>query len=63
MEETHLQETQLEHDPIFRTEIDWEVSVQKLDKVINDVCEEYIKDGHPYYAKILRIHWRNILKG
>mgnify|MGYP003134428265 FL=1 len=63
MEEIHLQETQLEHDPIFRTDISWQESVQKIETVLNDVCSEYEKDGHPYYADVLRIHWRRILKG
>ena len=45
MEEIHLQETQLEHDPIFRTDLSWQESVQKIEAVLNDVCSEYEKDG------------------
>tara|TARA_R110002020_G_scaffold147635_1_gene323125 strand:+ start:43 stop:234 length:192 start_codon:yes stop_codon:yes gene_type:complete len=63
MQESHLQETQLEHDPIIKEEINWDHAVQKVESVINDVCKEYEKDGHPYYADSLLKYWRRILKG
>ena len=63
MEEIHLQETQLEYEPIYRTDIPWQQAVQKIETVINDVCKDYEKDGHSYYADVLRLHWRRILKG
>jgi|TARA_E500000178_G_C16593369_1_gene561364 hypothetical protein len=63
MEDNHLQETQLEHDPIFRSDISWKQAVQKIETVLNDVCKDYEKDGHPYYADSLRTYWRRILKG
>ena len=63
MEEIHLQETQLEYDPIHRTDVSWEQAVTKIENILNDVCSEYEKDGHPYYADVLRLHWRRILKG
>ena len=53
MEESQLQETQLEHDPIMKEDITWNQAVQKIESVINDVCREYEKDGHPYYADSL----------
>ncbi len=63
MEENQLQETQLEHDPIMKEDITWNQAVQKIESVINDVCREYEKDGHPYYADSLLKYWRRILKG
>ena len=63
MQESHLQETQLEHDPIIKEEINCDHAVQKVESVINDVCKEYEKDGHPYYADSLLKYWRRILKG
>ena len=63
MEESQLQETQLEHDPIMKEDITWNQAVQKIESVINDVCREYEKDGHPYYADSLLKYWRRILKG
>lgn len=63
MEENNLQETQLEHDPILKENINWDQAVQKIETVINDVCKEYEKDGHPYYAESLLKHWRRVLKG
>ena len=63
MEEIHLQETQLEYESIHRKDIPWEQAVTKIENVLNDVCSEYEKDGHPYYADSLRHHWRRILKG
>ena len=63
MEESQLQETQLEHDPIMKEDITWDQAVQKIESVINDVCREYEKDGHPYYADSLLKYWRRILKG
>ena len=63
MEEIHLQETQLEHEPIIKEEVTWEQAVQKIETIINDLCNEYDKDGHPYYSESLRKHWRRILKG
>jgi hypothetical protein len=63
MEEIHVQETQLEHDPIIKEEVTWEQAVTKIETIINDLCEEYDKDGHPYYSETLRNHWRRILKG
>ena len=63
MEEIHLKETHLEHEPIFREDITWNQAVCKVEKVINDVCKEYEKDGHPYYSDVLLRHWRRILKG
>ena len=58
-----LQETQLEHEPIIKEEVTWEQAVQKIETIINDLCNEYDKDGHPYYSESLRKHWRRILKG
>ena len=63
MEESQLQETQLEHDPIMKEDITWNQAVQRIESVINDVCREYEKDGHPYYADSLLKYWRRILKG
>ena len=63
MEESQLQETQLEHDPIMKEDITWNQAVQKIESVINDVCREYEKDGHPYYADSLLKYWRRVLKG
>ena len=62
-EEIHVQETQLEHDPIIKEEISWEQAVTKVETVLNDVCKEYEKDGHHYYGDTLMKHWRRILKG
>jgi hypothetical protein len=56
-------ETQLEHDPLIREEISWQTAVTKVESVINDICLEYDKDGHPYYSEALRKYWRRILKG
>ena len=63
MEEINVQETQLEHDAIIKEEISWEDAVTKVEFVINDICAEYDKDGHPYYSETLRKYWRRILKG
>jgi len=63
MEEIHLQETHLEHEPIIKQEVTWEQAVQKMETIINDLCSEYDKDGHSYYSDSLRQHWRRILKG
>jgi len=63
MENNHLKETQLEHDPIIKEDITWDQAVQKVEAVINDVCKEYEKDGHPYYSETLLKYWRRILKG
>ena len=63
MEKIHEQETQLEHDPIIKEEISWKTAVAKVEIVLNDVCREYEKDGHPYYGDTLMKHWRRILKG
>ena len=35
--ETHIQETQLHHDPIIKEEISWEQAVGKIETVLNDV--------------------------
>tara|TARA_A100001015_G_C15029826_1_gene732573 strand:+ start:161 stop:421 length:261 start_codon:yes stop_codon:yes gene_type:complete len=61
--ENYPQETQLEHEPIMKEDITWNQAVQKIESVINDVCREYEKDGHPYYADSLLKYWRRILKG
>ena len=58
-----IQETQLEHDAIIKEEVSWEDAVTKVEFVINDICAEYDKDGHPYYSDTLRKYWRRILKG
>ena len=63
MEKIYEQETQLEHDPIIKEEISWEQAVTKVETVLNDVCQEYEKDGHHYYGDALMKHWRRILKG
>tara|TARA_S200002703_G_scaffold141193_1_gene132884 strand:- start:517 stop:708 length:192 start_codon:yes stop_codon:yes gene_type:complete len=63
MEETHLQETQLEYEPIIKDEITWEQAVQKIEIILNDLCSEYDKKGHPYYSEALRQYWRRVLKG
>jgi|TARA_R100000458_G_C8242869_1_gene221448 hypothetical protein len=63
MQESNLQETQLEHDPILKENISWDQAVQKIETVLNDVCKEYEEDGHPYYAESLLKHWRRVLKG
>jgi len=62
-EPINVQETQLEHEPIIKKEISWKTSVSKIEVIINDICEEYEKDGHPYYSETLRNHWRRVLKG
>lgn len=63
MEKIHEQETQLEHDPIIKEEISWEQAVTKVETVLNDVCQEYDNDGHPYYGDALMKCWKRILKG
>ena len=62
-EPINVQETQLQHKPIIKEEISWKTAVSKIEVIINDICEEYDKDGHPYYSETLRKHWRRILKG
>jgi|TARA_E500000178_G_C16705763_1_gene610374 hypothetical protein len=63
MQENNLKETQLEYDPIIKEEITWDQAVQKIETVINDVCKEFEKEGHPYYSHSLLKYWRRILKG
>jgi len=63
MQENHLKETQLEYDPIIKEEVTWDQAVQKIETVINDVCKEFEKEGHPYYSDSLLKYWRRILKG
>jgi hypothetical protein len=63
MQEYHRQETHLEHEPIIKEDITWDHAVQKIETIINDVCKEYEKDGHPYYATSLLKYWRRVLKG
>ena len=62
-EPINVQETQLEHEPIIKEEVSWKTSVSKIEDVLNDVCREYEKDGHPYYGDALMKYWRRILKG
>ena len=49
--------------PIIKEEISWKTAVSRIEIIINDICEEYDKDGHPYYSETLRNHWRRVLKG
>ena len=57
MEEIHLQETQLEHEPIIKEEVTWEQAVQKIETIVNDLCKRLIieLDKHPDYLLSDRI--------
>jgi len=56
--------TYLEHPPIIQeNQIDWEMAVIKVSKVIEDTCKEYDDKGHPYYSEFLRQAFQRIVKG
>ena len=41
----------------------WDEAVSKVARVIEDVCRDYEKDGHPYYSNFLREAFQRLLKG
>lgn len=56
--------TYLEHPPIIQeNQIDWEMAVMKVSRVIEDTCKEYEEQGHPYYSTYLREALHRIIKG
>lgn len=56
--------TYLEHPPIIQeNQIDWEMAVIKVSKVIEDTCKEYDANGHPYYSDYLRQAFQRVVKG
>lgn len=56
--------TYLEHPPIIQeNQIDWEMAVIKVSKVIEDTCKEYEEKGHPYYSEHLRKAFQRVVKG
>jgi hypothetical protein len=56
--------TYLEHPPIIQeNQMDWEMAVIKVSKVIEDTCKEYDDKGHPYYSEFLRQAFQRIVKG
>jgi hypothetical protein len=56
--------TYLEHLPIIQeNQMDWEMAVIKVSKVIEDTCKEYDDKGHPYYSEFLRQAFQRIVKG
>ena len=47
--------TYLEPPPMIQeNQMEWDMAVEKVARVINDTCNDYDKKGHPYYSKYLR---------
>ena len=56
--------TYLEPPPMIqKNQMDWDMAVEKVARVINDTCKDYDKKGHPYYSKYLREAFQRIIKG
>ena len=56
--------TYLEHPPIIQeNQMDWEMAVIKVSKVIEETCKEDDDKGHPYYSEFLRQAFQRIVKG
>lgn len=44
-------------------QLSWNEAVSKVARVVEDVCKDYDKQGHPYYSKFLREAFQRLLKG
>ena len=44
-------------------QLSWNEAVSKVARVVEDVCKDYDKQGHPYYSKFLREAYQRLLKG
>ena len=47
---TSSKETYLNPSSRKEENISWDEAVSKVSRVIEDVCKDYEKDGHPYYS-------------
>ena len=56
--------TYLEPPPMIQeNQMEWDMAVEKVARVINDTCNDYDKKGLPYYSKYLREAFQRIIKG
>jgi len=61
---TGNESTYLKNDSVMAEEqLSWDEAVSKVARVVEDVCREYDKDGHPYYSNFLREAFQRLLKG
>jgi len=60
---TSSKETYLNPNSRKEENISWDEAVSKVARVIEDVCRDYEKDGHPYYSNFLREAFQRLLKG
>tara|TARA_R100001163_G_scaffold53113_1_gene40479 strand:+ start:136 stop:321 length:186 start_codon:yes stop_codon:yes gene_type:complete len=60
---TSSKETYLNPNSRKEENISWDEAVSKVARVIEDVCKDYEKDGHPYYSTFLREAFQRLLKG
>tara|TARA_R100001163_G_C5058086_1_gene194650 strand:+ start:374 stop:577 length:204 start_codon:yes stop_codon:yes gene_type:complete len=56
--------TYLKNESVMAEEqLSWNEAVSKVARVVEDVCKDYDKQGHPYYSKFLREAFQRLLKG